>query len=289
MVALESPAPGGQILAPVPQLFEHWEQSLSRFRTDSELNRLNHSAGTWQAVSPTLNAVLELAVQAAKISAGTITPLTGQALAQIGYADSFVPNRSQPAPRTPYQASPLPDVDSSLKLAEQQVWLAPQAMLDLGGIAKGWAAAQIVQQLAPFGAVLCDAGGDIAVSAPQAPDTPWIIGIQAPDDSETLLDWLPLWHGAVATSGRDYRRWQQAGQWQHHIIDPRTGQPALTDVLSASVTASDAWLAETAAKTILILGSTAGLAWFTQQFPNESALIVLENHQIIRHGAAWEH
>lgn len=133
--------------------------------------------------------------------------------------------------------------------------------LDLGGIAKGWAADIAAQRLAKAGPALIDAGGDIAVSGPMADGSPWPIAIANPFAPEDSLGLLLLVRGAVATSGRDYRRWTRGGVEQHHIIDPRTGQPAQTDVLSATIVAPDGPAAEMAAKVALILGSQAGLAW----------------------------
>jgi thiamine biosynthesis lipoprotein len=85
----------------------------------------------------------------------------------------------------------------------------------------------------------------------------------------------------VATSGRNYRRWQRGGAWKHHIIDPRTGEPAETDVLSATVIAPTVLEAEVAAKVVLILGSREGLAWLGAK-PNYAGLVVLEDGQIVR-------
>ncbi len=84
----------------------------------------------------------------------------------------------------------------------------------------------------------------------------------------------------VATSGTDYRRWKQGGRWSHHLIDPRTGLPAQTDVVTATVVAPNALLAEMAAKTVLILGSGPGLDWLENQ-PGFAALVVLETGEIL--------
>ncbi len=85
--------------------------------------------------------------------------------------------------------------------------------------------------------------------------------------------------GGVATSGRDYRRWQRDGAWQHHILDPRTGQPAATDVLSATVIAPTAREAEAAAKAALILGSREGLEWL-ETHPAFAGLLILEDSRM---------
>jgi thiamine biosynthesis lipoprotein len=84
----------------------------------------------------------------------------------------------------------------------------------------------------------------------------------------------------VATSGTDYRRWKQGGHWNHHIIDPRTGIPAQTDVVTATVVAPDAMQAEMAAKVALISSSEQGLAWIESN-PQFAALLVLETGEIL--------
>jgi thiamine biosynthesis lipoprotein len=87
--------------------------------------------------------------------------------------------------------------------------------------------------------------------------------------------------GGLATSGTDYRRWQLGGRWYHHILDPRTGRPAVTDVLTATVVAPSAARAEVAAKASLILGSQAGLAWL-QARPELAGCLVLEDGRVLR-------
>jgi len=84
----------------------------------------------------------------------------------------------------------------------------------------------------------------------------------------------------VATSGTDYRRWKQGGRWSHHIIDPRTGQPAQTDIVTATVIAPNAMTAEMAAKSTLILGSERGLEWIETR-PELAARLVLETGELL--------
>jgi thiamine biosynthesis lipoprotein len=148
--------------------------------------------------------------------------------------------------------------------------------LDLGGSAKGWAVDEAIRRLAPHGPVLLDAGGDIAVSGPQADGTRWPIGVADPHTPGAHLDLLLLEHGGVATSGRDFRRWQRNGIWQHHLIDPRTMQPAISDVLSATVIGPSTAQCETAAKVVLLRGSQDGLAWL-ETHPDLAGLVILED------------
>jgi thiamine biosynthesis lipoprotein len=148
--------------------------------------------------------------------------------------------------------------------------------LDLGGVAKGWAATRAARALSALGPALVDAGGDVAVSAPRAGGQGWPVGVAAPYSAAgEMLVVLNVTGGGVATSGRDYRRWQQGGVSQHHLIDASTGRPAQTDVLSATVLAPELWQAEMAAKVVVVSGAEAGLAWLEAR-PQLAGLICVE-------------
>jgi len=152
--------------------------------------------------------------------------------------------------------------------------------LDFGGIAKGWAADRAAARLGRWRPALVDAGGDIAVSGPMAGGCPWPVAVADPFAPAGEVALLRLYAGGVATSGRDFRRWQQDGAAAHHIIDPRTGLPAAVDVLSATVIGPSAARAEVAAKTVLILGSQAGLRWLDDQ-AGLAGLLILESGDVL--------
>lgn len=276
-------------LALVSTWFEGWEQTLSRFRKASKLMQLNNSVVNPVQVSGVLWDVLQEALQAAHWSNGLVTPTVLPALERAGYNHSMEGIAYADWQTEMAQANKPEEERGILSAASNADWQAirciaqtctvqlPAGMrLDLGGIAKGWATEQCVQHLRQYGPVLVDVGGDIAVSGCQRDGTPWPIGISDPFGLKEHLGLLLLAEGGIATSGRDYRRWQQQGIWQHHIIDPRTAQPARTDVLTATVTGSDATTAEVAAKVVLILGSQDGLDWL-ETHPELAGLLVLEN------------
>jgi thiamine biosynthesis lipoprotein len=164
-----------------------------------------------------------------------------------------------------------------------RIWLSQKKSLDsaLGGMAKGWAVERAARWLARVGPALVDAGGDIAVSGPRVAGEGWAIAVADPFAPECELALLTLLSGVIATSGRDYRRWQQAGTWHHHIVDPRTGRPARTDVVTATVVAPTAWQAEAAAKAALILGGRDGLAWIDRH-PPLGVLLTIEDGSVLR-------
>lgn len=281
MAAIDADTTAAQaVLAPVPAQFKTWEQALSRFRKDSELSILNANGGAGVPVGDTLWQVLSAALEAARWTDGLATPTVLRAVEEAGYDRSFADLFATHA-RSARRPEPAEDWRRvHLDPASHMVTLPPGIQLDLGGIAKGWAAEAVASSLARIGPALVDAGGDIMVTGPQAGGEPWPIGIEAPygDERDLDLPLLTLTHGAVATSGRDYRTFGHGGGVQHHLIDPRTGRPAETDVLTATVIAPSALQAEAAAKVTLILGSSAGLAWI-EAHPPLAALLVVERPQ----------
>jgi thiamine biosynthesis lipoprotein len=275
LVAVESYEEIPALLEEVPGWFEEWEQTLSRFRPGSELSQLNRSAGEPFSASPVLWAVYQAAMEAEQSSAGLVTPTLLNELEQAGYVQSFV----EPfAPTGRYGNNHGLDAlsDPALSAVERTISLPEGKRLDFGGLGKGWAAHQAMRRLGRIGPALVDAGGDISISGPRTGRLPWPVGVENPFAPGSDLTILQLYQCGVATSGRDFHRWQQNGRWMHHIIDPRTGLPADTDVLTATVIAPDVIQAEVAAKSVLILGSQQGIEWL-QARPNLAGLLVLED------------
>jgi thiamine biosynthesis lipoprotein len=266
-----------KILARLPTWFEEWEQSLSRFRPGNELDRLNRSDGRPMAVSKTLWEVFQAACTAEKATGGLVTPTVLDALVSAGYDRSF---ESLPAFITEPSFGPPGLTDPSgvivWDVATRSLVLPNSVHLDLGGVAKGWAADQALRRLSPLGPALVNAGGDIAISGLKIDGQAWPVGIDDPFTIGAPFETLKLARCGVATSGIDYHRWLKDGIWCHHIIDPRTGLPADTDILTATVIAPTVMEAEAAAKAVLILGSQAGLDWLETD-SGLAGVLVLEN------------
>ncbi len=289
MAALETGGPLAHLsLEQVPRWFEEWEQALSRFRPDSELSLLNRRTGSRVPVSSIVWEVLQVSLSAAEETGGLVTPTVLSAIESAGYDRTFdaLPkdNRSG-APDTPgthLSEEPVPDWRQvEIDPAERAVRLPAGVGLDFGGTAKGWCADRAISLLGPAGPALVDAGGDIAVSGPMLDGSPWPIGIADPFRPDSDMTLLRIFNGGIATSGRDYRRWQHKGREMHHIIDPRTRQPAETDLLAVTIVGPSALAAEVAAKAVLILGSQRGTEWL-QARPELAGLMVLENGKTLQ-------
>lgn len=225
---------------------------LTRFSPDSELSRFNRSAGIWVAVSPELEALLQVALHAHEQSGGLVHAGILPALLAAGYTRDLA---AGPTPRTAEQvvAPPLPEM---LGLRRGEARLAPGSAVDLGGLAKGWLADRAVERIGPN--ALANLAGDLAAAGdgPGGPERSdgWPVGF----GGTTVL----LRDGGAATSGTTGRRW---GDGLHHLIDPRTGAPAVTDLVEVSVLASTATEAEVLAKTALLLGASAGAAFLDRR------------------------
>lgn len=140
--------------------------------------------------------------------------------------------------------------------------LACGAKLDLGGIAKGWAADLALERFfASFLNVIINVGGDMRVRGGKQPGESWALGIgdprEAPEsDAPRHAIVLMLGQGGLATSGATTRWWRHRGQRQHHLIDPRTGRPAQIWIDPSD----DADEAEEAPEAPLLLATATALA-----------------------------
>jgi len=270
-------------LAYAERFFHQTEARLSRFRPSTELSRLNRQAGRPFNASPMLYELVRSALDWRTHTAGIFDPTILNALIRAGYdrsfdqitigADAQSPAHidRQPLPTT--RQSSGPDADEIRLGPGRQIHLPAGVGLDLGGIAKGWTIQQAAYRLGALGPALVDAGGDVAcVGSP--PDGPWTVSVADPLSPEQDIAYLPLSNRAVATSSRARRRWLHHGQPAHHLIDPRTGAPAQTNILSATVVAPRLPDAEIHAKTAVILGEQAGLAYLNR-LSGISALLVL--------------
>jgi thiamine biosynthesis lipoprotein len=230
------------LLMDVEAEFQRLETVLSRFSSDSELSRLNE-AGEGH-VGPELLEVIELAMEARAASGGRFDPTVHDAVVAAGYNRSFeLLDESPGTPTTPARVGGAVAIDRNAG----HVALEPGYRLDLGGIAKGWAADRALAVLTGAGPALVNAGGDVAAGGRL-----WPIAVEAEGAEITL----GLEDGGVATSGRNRRTWVCEGEARHHLIDPVTGLPAVGDVLTVTVAAGSACEAELLAKTLFLAGDS---------------------------------
>ncbi len=216
--------------------FERLEGLLSRFRMSSELSRLNRD-GHIEA-SPDLARVVELSLEARSATGGLFDPTVHDAVVAAGYDRTF----DELSEDTASAETGSVRCGGSVRVDGLTIELERGTHLDLGGIGKGYAVDRVAEQLAMHGSCLVNAGGDLAVRGGA-----WPVGVTA----EITLE---LTRGAVATSGRDRRRWLSDGEERHHLIDPASGRPAESEYLRVTVVGETAVEAEVLAKVAFLGG-----------------------------------
>jgi thiamine biosynthesis lipoprotein len=231
------------------------EAVLTRYQPDSEVGRLNRLAfSAPQVISSETAGVLQRSLDWAQGSEGTFDPCLGQAM---GLWD--VLNRNQPPASSAVHRFAGRDLYKALEVgrsgATDVVLFHEEDMgVDLGGIGKGYGVDRAVAVLREWGIqdALVNLGGDLYAMGVSEDGDPWKVGIQSPDNSETLAATLPMTDRGVATSGDYQRYFDHGGRRYHHLLNPETGAPSLVDLRSVTVAAESCEAADAAATTAFV-------------------------------------
>ena len=250
------------------------ERMFSRFRLDSEIYALNQSAGVkCERISPETYEVLSQAVEFSRSSHGmfnaTIGPLVDlwdfknarvipdeekiqQVLPKVNYLDLLLDSHARTA---------------KLRKAGQSV--------DLGGIGKGFASDRFMEILKEYGisSAFSNIGGNVSTLGNKPDGLPWRVGLRHPRQIG-LLGAVEVTGMAVVTSG-DYERFfiDQQGRRFHHILNPMTGYPAESGLVSVSVIADSAMTADALSTAVFIAGLESGLD-LMGKYPQAEAVLV---------------
>ena len=235
-----------------------WAGRLTRHDPASDLMRANADSRSAAPAGPTLAAALRWAAAAAELTGGIVdaTLLRERLAAEATIAVGPGPLPAGPASRPTWHLEVTRHRGALLHRD-------PDVAFDLDGIAKGWIADRALALLDRHPGALVDADGDLAIRS--ATGDAWEVGVADPrtPGAELAVFILPgAGRGArygLATSGISVHRWSGPDGQRHHLIDPRTGLPAATDVIQATVLAGSARAAEAWAKTAVVLGLVAAL------------------------------
>jgi len=255
---------------------ERLDSLLSRFSADSEIARINRGAGREPVpIGPQTHAVL---LEASAFSrrcpdcfAVTVGPLVD--LWNIGVKSLHRPDQS----KIEQARGLVNDGDLILDPLKPSAGLRRAGQsVDLGAIGKGFAGDRIREVFHRCGirAAYANLGGNVVAVGSRPDGLPWRIGIQHPRDTDRLIGCVSVVDRSAVTSG-DYQRYvtDSRGNRHHHILDPSTGYPADSGLISVTVVSPGAMVADALATALFVAGIERGLE-LLEHYPGTDAVFV---------------
>ena len=260
-ITLEGDGNAIVLSAIIDRVFEI-EEKMSAFKSTSELSKITQNAGIRPVnVSDDVFCVLERAREISQTSNGafdiTVRPMTQ--LWNFGSGKDTVPKKSEieaAKSSVGYQNLVLDSKEKTAYLCK------PGSSIDLGGIAKGYAADEakrILSEHKVTGALI-NFGGNILAVGNSFEETPWKIGIQNPllERGVSALT-IDVSDKSVVTSAVNERFFIRNGVRYHHILSPLTGYPAQSGLLSVTIIDERSWLADALSTAVFVLGVEKGM------------------------------
>lgn len=260
---------------------------LSDYKPESVVSQLSAASPTQRSVDTDVFAVLERAQHFSRLTDGafdvTVGPLTKlwrRARRRNQLPDPLLLADARQA--VGYAFLKLTSETRTVELSR------PHMRLDLGGIAKGYAADEAVATLRSLGVtrVLVNAGGDIVAGDPPPGHPGWRVGVAPLDASKPPSQILLVRNAAVATSGDAWQFVELNGTRYSHIIDPKTGL-GLTDRSSVTVIARDGTTADALASALSVMGVARGLPLIDALPDVEAIMVRVEAGQAKRYASNW--
>lgn len=261
------------------QHLDEFNRLMSVYLPESEISQLNASTVPVQ-ISPQTRDMLELARHYTQLSGGAFDPTAMPLIRLWGFSGGHRPD-ALPTEDAIAAAKAYIGIEKLVIGSESASFSSPGIMIDLGGIAKGFAVDRCYEAVIgkkPLNAIF-NLGGNIRCHGQATPNRDWRIGVQHPFDHDRSLGTLDLQSGmAVATSGNYERFVTINGKRYAHIIDPRSGFPvegmAGVTVLSRSATEADAL------STALFVLGIEGAADLLAKTPDSQALLVPDRQPV---------
>lgn len=258
-------------------LLAELDHQLSMYNPSSDISRINFNAGLQSVDVP--DSVVEVVRDSKRlydVTEGTFNPLIGAVtrLWKINKADNTIPSHESLE-----NALALTEIHN-LEISDERIYLKNKGcVLDLGGIAKGYASKKIAGLFKAKGVTsgLIDLGGNIYVVGKKPDGSDWKIGIRNPLDpygGPALV--LGVNDCSVITSG-GYERFKVVdGKRYSHFFDPKTGESVMSDLLSATLVTPDGSLADGLATAFMIAGFGESAKILAKISPMPGAVFIRE-------------
>ncbi|MBS7340225.1 MAG: FAD:protein FMN transferase [Lachnospiraceae bacterium] len=259
----------------------HYEALLSPTVEGSDVWKINANPGTFITVDKDTLSLLQEALSYAEVSDGMVTPSIG-ALSSLWNFGSDCP---QMVPESQAIQNALAHIDyHSIEIQGSRVRLNdPEAVIDLGFIAKGFIADKMKEFLLSKGvtSALINLGGNLVAVGSKPDGTPFKIGIQKPfASSGTAALTLDLTDISVVSSGNYERYFEKDGRLYHHILSAETGYPVENELSQVTILSPDSTQADALSTLCFILGYEKAVR-LLENYPDVQAVFITEDGQIL--------
>lgn len=154
--------------------------------------------------------------------------------------------------------------------------------IDLGGIAKGYTSQRIAKIYKKDGVKsgVISLGGNVQAIGTKTDGSRWKVGVQSPDDTESMIGAYEAADEAVITSGAYERYFEKDGKTYHHIIDPATGKPSEKDLKSVTIISKNGTLSDTLSTTLFVMGKDKAISYWKEHSKEFNMILVDENNKV---------
>ncbi|RLC46720.1 MAG: FAD:protein FMN transferase [Candidatus Cloacimonadota bacterium] len=253
-------------------LMRKYEKILSSHIPNSEVYNINHSDRNSIKISSETSDLIRKSEEISKLTSGAFDITVGKICNRCDFVENFYPNQAEIKELLPY-------VDyRKIRVSNDSLYKESKGIeIDLGGIAKGYIIDKAIEFLRDeeIDKGFINVGGDMFLLDNNNPDK-WKIGIQHPRDKGEIFATISVNNKSVVTSGDYERYFIKDGMRYHHIINPKTGMPA-NDLVSVTVIADKACLADALSTAVFVMGLENGLN-LIDSIPDIDAFIIWEKN-----------
>ena len=277
---------GQEVLDDLVERCQWFEGRLSRTIATSDVGRINAAGGAPVEVEPETAELIGLALDYARDSGGLFDITIGAVTELWDFTEGVVPDPADIERALPHVGWEGVSVEGTTVTLED-----PDARIDLGGIAKGYITDDLVARLASAGveSAYVNLGGNVAVLGGKPDGSPWGIGVRDPFDETGKANYAVVHAtgGSVVTSGLYERQFESGGSRYWHILDPRTGYPVESRVMSATVFSERSIDGDGLTKPLFMMGEDEALA-FLEGHGVQGMLVHEDGSAVMTQGAEFE-
>jgi len=264
------------------KLCREYEELFSITIEGSDVWRINHAGGSPVEVDSRTVEVIRAGLEFGELSSGMFDITIGRLSRLWDFNEYYKPAVEEiAAAKVTVDYSQVKIDGNYIALSNSDTWI------DLGAIAKGYIADKIAEYLIEKGIIsaIIDLGRDIVTIGTRQDGKAWRIGVAKPfgNDSD-YIGVLEITDAAVVSSGVYERGFEENGIWYHHILDPGTGMPVISDVINATVIADNALTGEGLSTIAILAGSAKAMELLAQTPGFIGAILVIDDGEVLTFG-----